>query len=81
MRDVRGYRTGSVIRVTVDQVVRLRAFKAEHPEVIIGALSLGGAWQARIPGENGETVITRYELRDLLDKLIDVLSEPEDEGQ
>jgi hypothetical protein len=28
-----------------------------------------GWWQARIPEQNGETVITRYRLRELLDKL------------
>lgn len=76
MRVMCGHGTGGVMRVAVDQVVRLRAFKAEHPEVIVGALGLGGPWQARIPGENGENVITRYELRDLLDILIEMLSEP-----
>ena len=28
-----------------------------------------GTWQARIPEPDGETVITRYTLRELLDKL------------
>ena len=28
-----------------------------------------GTMQARIPEENGETVVTRYTLRELLDKL------------
>lgn len=68
--------------VSVDQVLRLRAFKEEHPDVVIGSLALGGVWQARIPGENDtETVITRYELRDLLDILTRLLGEPGSEAQ
>jgi hypothetical protein len=58
-----------------DQVPRLRLFRAQHPRVVIGTLGLGGAWQARIPQQNGETVLTRYELRDLLDRLDQVLAE------
>jgi hypothetical protein len=51
-----------------DQVVRLARFRDRHPGVIIGG---GGfdTWQARIPAENGEQVVTRYVLKDLLDKL------------
>ena len=51
-----------------DQVLRLQAFRAAHTEVIIGD---GGfaVWQARIPEPNGEHVISRYTLRELLDKL------------
>jgi hypothetical protein len=50
------------------QVLRLHAFRAVHPEVIIGD---GGfeVWQARIPKPNGEQVISRYTLRELLDEL------------
>ncbi len=51
-----------------DQVPRLRAFRAAHPNVIIGDGGFG-TWQARIPEPAGETVITRHRLRDLLDKL------------
>jgi hypothetical protein len=56
-----------------DQVHRLAAFRAARPGVEIreGA----GYWQARIAEENVETVITRYTLGDLLDKL-DSLSAP-----
>jgi hypothetical protein len=50
-----------------DQVLRLHHFQEEHPDVIIGGGD--GYRQARIPEENGETVITRYSLRELLDKL------------
>ncbi len=51
-----------------DQVPRLAAFRAAHPDVIIGEFGFG-AWQARIPEPAGETVTTRYTLRELLDKL------------
>jgi hypothetical protein len=51
-----------------DQVPRLRAFRAAHPDVIIGDGGFG-TWQARIPEPAGETVITRYRLRELLDEL------------
>jgi hypothetical protein len=51
-----------------DQVPRLQAFRAAHPDVIIGPGGLG-TWQARIPEPNGETVATRYTLRELLDRL------------
>jgi hypothetical protein len=51
-----------------DQVARLARFRERHPDVIVGD---GGfrTMQARIPAENGETVITRYSLRERLDKL------------
>lgn len=51
-----------------DQVLRLQAFRAAHPEVIIGDGGFG-TMQARIQEPNGEVVITRYRLVDLLDKL------------
>ena len=51
-----------------DQVLRLGRFRGEHPDVIIGDGGFG-TWQARIPEPDGETVITRYTLRELLDKL------------
>ncbi len=51
-----------------DQVPRLAAFRAAHPEVLIGDGGFG-TWQALIPEPDGETVITRYSLRELLDKL------------
>lgn len=55
-----------------DQVLRLRRFRAAHPDVIIGDGGFG-TMQARIPEPNGETVITRYSLRELLDKLDELL--------
>jgi len=51
-----------------DQVPRLSRFREEHPDVIIGDGGFG-TWQARVPEPAGETVITRYTLRELLDKL------------
>jgi hypothetical protein len=41
--------------------------------VIIGDGGFG-TWQARIPESHGETVITRYTLRELLDKLGELIA-------
>lgn len=51
-----------------DQLMRLARFRARHPDVIIGTGEFG-TWQARIPQPAGETVTTRYTLRELLDRL------------
>jgi len=51
-------------------VPRLLEYRKQHPDVTI---ELDGFWRAVIPAENGETVICRYELRDLLDKLDELL--------
>jgi hypothetical protein len=51
-----------------DQVRRLQEFRARHPEVILGDSGFG-VWQARIPEPDGERIISRYLLRELLDKL------------
>ena len=59
-----------------DQIPRLAAFRAGHREVIIGDGGFG-TWQARIPEPDGETIITRYALRDLLDQL-DAIYPPDD---
>jgi hypothetical protein len=58
-----------------DQVIRLHRFRQDHPAVIIGDGGFG-TFQALIPEENGETVITRYILRELLDKLDDLFRPP-----
>jgi hypothetical protein len=50
-----------------DEVPRLHRFRGAHPKVRVAAGF--GYWQAVIPETNGETVITRYLLRELLDKL------------
>lgn len=53
-----------------DQVPRLQAFRAAYPEVVIGEGGFSREWQARFPAPNdGEEIITRYTLRELLDRL------------
>lgn len=56
------------------QLFRLNQFRARNPSVVINRDSGFGFWQAWIPVSNGGTVITRYLLQDLLDKLDEVLS-------
>jgi hypothetical protein len=52
----------------VDQVPRRVAYEAAHPNAQI--IYLGPYWQAIIrEGNDGMTIITRYDLRFLLDKL------------
>ncbi len=51
-----------------EQVPRLEAFLAGHPEVIFEGGGFG-TWQARIPHPAGETVTVRYRLGELLDRL------------
>lgn len=58
-----------------DQVMRLAAFRAAYPDVIVEAGEFG-TWQARIPEENGETIIARHRLRELLDRLGEVTGQP-----
>jgi hypothetical protein len=55
----------------LDQMIRLARFKAAYPHIVIGDGGFGTI-QARIPEPAGETVITRYTLRELLDKLSEV---------
>jgi hypothetical protein len=62
---VLGFGTG---QDELGQMLRLQQFRKKHPDVIIGDGGFG-TWQARIPAPDGETVITRYKLRELLDKL------------
>ena len=62
------WHTLRLVRQEPGQVLRLQVFRAAHPEVIIGDGGFG-VWQARIPEPNGEHVISRYTLRELLDKL------------
>ncbi len=64
-----------LVREEPDQVLRLQAFRAAHPDVIIGDFGFG-VWQARIPEPNGEHVISRYTLRELLDKLAELTGGP-----
>jgi hypothetical protein len=50
-----------------EQVLRLALYRDQHPGVLIREGT--GYWQAQIPEAVGETVITRYRLCELLDKL------------
>ena len=61
-----------------DQLLRLARFRAAHPEVIIGDGGFGTV-QARLPEPDGETVITRYTLRELLDRLDELTTGPNDQ--
>jgi len=45
-----------------------------HPDVIVGK-GESGTWQGRIPQLSGETVAIRYTLRELLDRLCELLAE------
>jgi hypothetical protein len=58
-----------------DQVLRLQAFRATYPDVVIGDGGFGTI-QARIPEPNGEVVITRYRLAELLDRLDELMARP-----
>jgi hypothetical protein len=49
-------------------VARLARFRERHPDVIVGDGGFG-TMQARIPKPDGEIVVTRYTLRELLDRL------------
>jgi hypothetical protein len=51
----------------VDQVIRRERYEAAHPGVTIELV--GPQWRAVVPEENGESVITRLDLKQLLDKL------------
>lgn len=51
-----------------DELARLQRFRAEHPGVLVGGGGFG-TWQALIPEPSGETVVVRYTLRELLDRL------------
>jgi hypothetical protein len=70
-----GLRAGSD---ELDQVTRLARFKTTHPHIVVGDGGFG-TMQARIPEPNGEIVITRYSLRELLDKLDDLTSRHQDQ--
>jgi len=59
----------------LDQLLRLQAFREHYPHVIIGAISRR-AWQACLPEpDDGQTVITRRTLGELLDRACELLGE------
>lgn len=57
-----------------DQIPRLATFRAAHPGVLVGGGGFG-TWQALIPEPNGETVVVRHTLGELLDRLNELLAE------
>jgi hypothetical protein len=63
-----------------EQLRRLGRFRAQHPGVVIIRVGDFDFWQAWIPEGNGGTVITRYVLQDLLDKLDDLHAPATAEG-
>ncbi len=58
-----------------DQVPRLAAFRAAHPEVSISEGEFG-TWRALIREGAGETTAVRHTLRDLLDRLDELTGGP-----
>jgi hypothetical protein len=50
------------------EFARLERFRADHPGILVGGGGFG-TWQALIPEPDGETVVVRYTLRELLDRL------------
>jgi len=56
------------------QLWRLGQFRARNPGVVIRRDARLDFWQAWIPATSGGTVITRYLLQDLLDKLEELLA-------
>ena len=62
------------------QLWRLGQFRARNPGVVIRRDTHLGFWQAWIPVSNGGTVITRYLLQELLDKLEELLGPDRSHG-
>jgi hypothetical protein len=58
-------------RPAPEHVMRLARFRQAHPGVMVGAGR--GWWQAVIPEPNGEQVIIRYTLGQLLDRLDELI--------
>jgi len=59
---------------------RLAQFRARNPGVVIRRDTRLGFWQAWIPVSNGGTVITRYLLQELLDKLEELVGPERSHG-
>jgi hypothetical protein len=62
------------------QLWRLGQFRARNPGIVIRRDTHLGFWQAWIPVSNGGTVITRYLLQELLDKLEELLGPDRSHG-
>ena len=57
-----------------DQAERLAAYRVAYPVVVIQPGEFA-TWEARIPEMAGETIIVRHTLRELLDRLGELLGE------
>jgi hypothetical protein len=55
-----------------DQIMRLHRFHLKHPDVLVQPGQFA-TWEARITEADGETTIVRYTLRELLDRLGEIL--------
>ena len=55
-----------------EQLQRLDRFRVQNPGVVINRVGGFDFWQAWIPEGSGGTVITRYVLQELLDRLDDL---------
>ena len=53
-------------QVLLDPALRLKRYREEHPDIEI---ILRGPWEALIPEPDGQRVIVRWELSDLLDEI------------
>ena len=62
------------------QLWRLRRFRAQNPGAIVSRDTTFGFWQAWVPVSNGGTLITRYQLRELLDALEEMSSPDRSSG-
>ena len=58
-----------------DQAARLAAFRVAYPVVVIQPGEFA-TWEARIPEHDGETVIVRHTLGELLHRLGELPGEP-----
>jgi hypothetical protein len=54
------------------QAIRLQAFRVAHPDVVVQPGQFA-TWEATITAADGQTAIVRHTLRELLDRLGEVL--------
>lgn len=60
-----------------DQALRLARFRAAYRRLSVRMLSPDGPWQDVIAEDDGEMTVTRYERGALLDRLAELLGEPQ----
>ena len=65
--------TGLRVMQPADQVVRLEAFRAAHPDVLVEYIrpaGIGGYWEATWPApDDGSRTVVQLDLKRLLDQL------------